>query len=110
MSVQPDSPEYPSEVPRLFGLYREEDPSGVSGTGLVAWGVQFWDGMTVTRWRGNLTGVSQVSIWESLDQVLRIHGHDGRTRAVFCDDEQGSLMLGAILLVGGFHERFGTDV
>lgn len=36
---------------RLFQLHRDEDPTGVSGPGIVADGVEFDDGTVVIRWR-----------------------------------------------------------
>ena len=35
---------------RTFELHRDTDVSGVSGTGVVAEGVEFADGTTVVRW------------------------------------------------------------
>jgi hypothetical protein len=62
---------------RSFHLERTEDVSGVSGTGSVAEGVQFSDGIVAIRW---VTGEHHSTvIWEDLDSVLAIHGHDGRT-------------------------------
>lgn len=63
--------------PRRFELIRSEDVHGVSGTGMVAWGVQFPDGVVVVRWC--VTEVRQTSVWERLDDVMAVHGHDGRT-------------------------------
>ncbi len=61
---------------RHFVLYRTEDISGTSGTGCVAQGVEFADGMCVLRW---LTTPSSVAVYNSLADVRAIHGHDGRT-------------------------------
>ena len=72
---------------RLFSLVRLEDVTGISGTGIVAEGVQFSDGTAVLRWLQD--GVSQVHrergvrpttvVFESVDAVLALHGHDGAT-------------------------------
>ena len=62
-------------------LVRDDDETGVSGTGPVAWIVEFPDGVAVTRWA--VTGVRQTCVWESIDHVIQIHGHDGRTRPVW---------------------------
>lgn len=71
----------PSEdCPRPFALYRGEDITGVSGTGTVAHGVQFADGVTVIRWLGD---TPSTVIWDSLDAAMKVHGHDGRTRIVW---------------------------
>lgn len=62
--------------PRRFNLLRSEDASGVSGTGLVASGVQFSDGTCAMRWR---TSTSSTSVYASIDDVVTIHGHNGAT-------------------------------
>lgn len=72
----------PATRPRLFQLVRDVDVSGISGTGLVAWGVQFPDGKTVTRWNGE---VAQTCCWDSIEDVEAIHGHQGATRVVWLD-------------------------
>jgi len=65
---------------RTFVLERDTDVSGVSGTGTVCEGVQFSDGRCVMRWLG---GLSSVAIYDSSDDLLAIHGHDGATRLVW---------------------------
>ena len=69
---------------RRFQLERDTDATGISGTGLVAWGVLFPDGKVITRWNGV---IAQVSVWESIDDVRAIHGHNGLTRIVWLDKE-----------------------
>jgi hypothetical protein len=61
---------------RPFILYREEDETGISGTGTVAEGVQFSDGRVVLRWFGQR---SSIVFWESMESVVAIHGHGGKT-------------------------------
>jgi len=68
------------DCPMPFALYRGDDVTGVSGTGTVAHGVQFADGVTVIRWLG---ATPSTVIWESLDAAMKVHGHDGRTRVVW---------------------------
>jgi hypothetical protein len=67
---------------RRFTLVREVDPSGVSGVGVVACGVQFDDGTAVVRWLGDRPSTV---VWQSIEDALVIHGHDGLTRAEFLD-------------------------
>lgn len=68
--------------PRVFSLVRHEDVSGVSGTGIVAQGVQFRDGQIALQWC--CPGLpSSMSIWPSLEDMLTIHGHRGRTEVVW---------------------------
>src|SRR5690554_6928609 len=68
------------DAPQPFALERSEDVSGVSGEGIVAHGAQFSDGTVVIRWLGERRSTV---IWQSLDDAIAVHGHDGRTRAVW---------------------------
>jgi hypothetical protein len=61
---------------RRFLLVRHHDVTGVSGTGVVAQGVRFIDGTVAVRWSSK-TPVT--SVWESVEDMLAIHGHDGCT-------------------------------
>lgn len=62
-----------------FHLYRIMDVTGVSGEGVVAEGVQFTDGRCVLRW---LTDRTSIAIYNNLDDVRAIHGHDGNTLVI----------------------------
>lgn len=65
----------------MFQLIRDEDVTGVSGTGVVAEGVQFSDGRVVLRW---VVGQHRSTVnWDTIGSVEQIHGHDGKTRIVF---------------------------
>lgn len=68
---------------RTFILYRVVDVSGVSGTGVVAEGVQFSDGVCVCRWT---TDTATTTVYDSIEDVQAIHGHDGATRIIFEDE------------------------
>jgi hypothetical protein len=61
---------------RRFELVRHADPSGVSGTGVVANGIQFTDGVVVLRWTCSRPATS---VWDNLDDLITVHGHNGRT-------------------------------
>lgn len=61
---------------RPFILVREEDESGVSGTGIVAEGVEFSNGKCALGWR---TAVRSVAIYDNIKELEAIHGHDGKT-------------------------------
>ena len=69
---------------RLFVLRRDVDTSGVSGTGIVAEGVEFTDGTVALRW---LSDTPSTILHSSLDNVYAIHGHDGKTRVLFRDED-----------------------
>lgn len=67
---------------RRFKLLRREDVTGVSGTGIVAEGVEFSDGSCVVRWLSNHpTTVTH----DSIESVEAIHGHGGATEIKWVD-------------------------
>jgi hypothetical protein len=61
---------------RRFYLKRTEDVSGTSGTGRVADGVEFKDGTCVIRWN---TAKSSTAMYNSIEDLVDIHGHNGAT-------------------------------
>lgn len=69
-----------NKKPRVFHLERNEDASGVSGTGVVAWGVEFGDGSVAMRWA---SVTSSTALYENVESVEHIHGHEGRTVVVW---------------------------
>lgn len=71
---------------RLFHLQRDEDETGVSGTGRVAEGVEFSDGSIAVRW---LSHTACTNMYANVKQLMLIHGHGGRTRVVFEDETEG---------------------
>lgn len=69
---------------RTFHLWRHTDISDVSGVGKVAEGVQFSDGQCAMRW---LSGRPTTTLYDSVDDLIYIHGHGGATELRW-DDEQ----------------------
>lgn len=67
---------------RRFRLNRLVDETGVSGTGVVAEGIEFSDGTCAMRW---LTGTSSTAVYGCIDDVVVIHGHNGNTRVEWLD-------------------------
>ena len=65
---------------RTFMLVRDIDESGISGTGHVADGVIFSNGKCAVSWR---TKYTSVAVYDDLETVEAIHGHNGSTRIVF---------------------------
>jgi hypothetical protein len=61
---------------KTFKVYRIEDVSGVSGTGIIAEGVQFHDGQCVVSWFGQH---HTLEISPSVETFMAIHGHSGKT-------------------------------
>ena len=83
MNAAVGSEDRPStDAPRRFKLERTSDPTGVSGTGTVAYGVQFPDGVTVIRWRGE---TASTVVWENIWDALAVHGHGGATTVNWID-------------------------
>lgn len=61
---------------RRFVLLRYEDVTGVSGTGIIAHGVQYPDGTVAVRWPSEHPSTV---VWDDVEHVKAIHGHSGRT-------------------------------
>jgi len=66
--------------PRPFALIRTTDHTGVSGTGVIAHGVQFFDNSVVLHWGG---AYSSTVVWKCLEDMLAVHGHDGATQVAW---------------------------
>lgn len=66
---------------RMYYLRRHEDVSGNSGCGRVAQVAEFDDGAAVLHWNSgaNASGVASTEVFSSVADLLRIHGHDGRS-------------------------------
>ena len=70
---------------RRFQLHRKDDESGVSGTGIVAEGVESSNGNCVLFW---LTEVRSISAtYANIKDVELIHGHGGKTVIEWVDGE-----------------------
>ena len=73
----------PHRLFRRFHLARDHDVSGVSGTGIVAEGIQFSNGSVCVVF--TTRGVAGVNVFRSLPDALDIHGHEGSTRIEWLD-------------------------
>jgi len=69
---------------RTFTMVRDEDESGVSGTGVVAEGVLLTCTKVILSW---LTIHKSIAVYDSLAECQAVHGHDGKTRIVWDDAE-----------------------
>lgn len=67
---------------RRFHLIRQEDKTGVSGTGVVAEGILFSTGKCVIAW---LTTYRSIAVYDSLAELIAIHGHGGTTAVFWVD-------------------------
>ena len=72
-----------------FHLVRDEDVSGVFGTGPVVEGVIFENGQVVIHW---ITVTPSIGIYKNVEDLMTIHGHDGKTRLVYEEDEKESTL------------------
>jgi hypothetical protein len=66
-----------SGLVRTFTLIRDVDLNGISGTGNVAQGVEFDDGVCAMHW---LTQYRSTAIYPDVETLEVIHGHEGMTR------------------------------
>ena len=81
---------------RRFKLVRTVDVTGISGTGVVAEGIEFSDGTTVVRWleagvseQNKARGVSPTTVVHpSAASVIALHGHNGATTIEWIDGEE----------------------
>lgn len=85
----------PADTMRRLHLERDEDVSGVSGVGVVAYGVEFPDGSIVLRWD---TQVRSTVHYDSRSDLETITGHGGRTRIVYDDPRTWAFDRAAELL------------
>lgn len=69
---------------RPFVLVRDTDATGVSGTGVVAEGVEFTSGIVALRWLSEFP-TSVVFHDRGMESVRAVHGHNGATRIVWID-------------------------
>ena len=73
---------YNMKMFKRFILYRTEDVCGVSGTGKVAEGIQFSSNKCVISW---ISQTPSVEVYDSIEEIIRIHGHDGNTELRWID-------------------------
>jgi hypothetical protein len=78
---------------RTFRLIRDEDPTGISGTGSVAEGVEFDDGTVAMRWEGPIQrdwGLIEPTtvLHPNIANVENLHGHNGVTHIEWEDSDE----------------------
>jgi hypothetical protein len=67
---------------RRFVLNRLEDETKISGTGIVAEGIQFSNGRCSMCW---VTQWCSIAIYDSIEELQAIHGHNGKTLIQWLD-------------------------
>lgn len=85
-------------------LYRLEDVSSMSGTGVVAEGIRFSDGSVTYRWT---TEPSTQQSADRIEIVRKIHGHGGKTRIRWIDRPPKYILDGSDIL--GTDDRTGIE-
>jgi hypothetical protein len=65
---------------KCFELQRKVDVSGISGTGIVAEGVEFPNGKVLIKWLGDRPSLV---LWQSIEHAQGVHGHNGGTDFVY---------------------------
>lgn len=63
-------------------MIRNKDHSGVSGTGMVAEGVEFSDGHAILSWVGKH---SSLGVYPDINELISIHGHGESTQLMWLD-------------------------
>ena len=69
---------------RIGHLQRDKDCSGVSGCGRVAEVALFSDGSVAVHW---LSKHRSTTVYQCMEAVIQVHGHNGSTRIVWDVDE-----------------------
>jgi hypothetical protein len=75
-----------SSLFKRFRLWRDADVSGTSGTGFVAEGIQFSCGKVVVSFYKELKDVANIETFDNLEDMVKIHGHEGKTKVIWYDD------------------------
>lgn len=70
------------DMMKRFYLDRKEDTSGVSGTGIIAYGVIYPSGTVVMEW---VTTYGSIAIYKSIDEIQVLHAKKGKTELVYLD-------------------------
>lgn len=80
----PKKPNYSSSNSQMrrFVLIRAEDITGGSGNGEVAEGTVFSSGLAVIHW---LKEPFAMGVYQTVEDVISVHGHEGRTQLQFID-------------------------
>ncbi|MEK5036212.1 hypothetical protein MKY96_32705 [Paenibacillus sp. FSL R7-0302] len=84
MMENSSSKKYLSKI-RRFYLQRNEDESGVSGTGIVVTGVEFPSGQVAIEW--SASPVKSVTIYPNVEAMVGVHSHGGKTVLKWIDEE-----------------------
>jgi hypothetical protein len=73
---------------RPFSLKRNEDETGISGTGMVAYGAVLPSGKVIIEWT---TENKTIEMFKDIDEMIRLHGHEGKTQIEYTKEVSGSV-------------------
>lgn len=68
----------PTHIEKFY-IFRKKDISGISGTGIVAVGVEFPSGKIVIEWTSYQTSIG---LYDNMTKFLEVHGHEGNTEII----------------------------
>lgn len=74
-------------ITRKFKLYRKRDKTGISGTGLVAEGVQFFNDKVALTWTSSVKTMEVMDSWKDF-LTIHIHNHNNNSTIVWEDGEE----------------------
>ena len=70
-------------LPRRFALHRRYDVTGVSGTGVIAYGTRYPTGRVTLMWC--CSTVQSIGVYDDVAEVEQVHGHGGLTEIRWID-------------------------
>lgn len=73
------------DQPRRFHMIRENDATGISGTGRVLDGGVFYTGQVVVCWRSRHSSITIYASWEDFLAVHITPHPENHSRVVFLD-------------------------
>ena len=85
---------------RPFSLKRLEDETGVSGTGMVAYGAVLPSGKVIIEWT---TENKTIEMFKDIDEMIRLHGHGGKTQIEYTKEVSGSIK--SFTKIAGLEEK-----
>lgn len=85
--------EVQAKEPHRFHLVRHEDETGVSGEGIVAQGLEFPSGYCLMRWV--VPPAQSTAFYESIEDLIKIHGHNGKTEVKYLVGGPGLGLIGS---------------
>lgn len=90
-----------------YHLVRNEDVSGLSGIGVVAHVFELPNSAALLVWdEKNVSNVQSVVIYNNCEDLIKVHGHGGRTVLVQQDINEAADLTNIFDVVDKAHEYF----